>query len=178
MTNHLQEMESLFVKLAGEMAESVSINRAVGQLYALLYVSPTPLSLDQMAEKLQISKGSASINIRTLETWGAVKSVCVQGSRKDFYESEPDFLKIVLERIQHGLFRRLTSSGESMNQLNHLLGSEKFNGNGVDKKLKHFYQGRFKQLEEAKDLLETVVKFLPKIRSLKEIKFLSSVLHS
>lgn len=49
--------------------------KIMGQLYGLLYLSPKPLTLDEMAESLSISKGNVSINIRALERWNMVKTV-------------------------------------------------------------------------------------------------------
>jgi len=43
-----------------------------------------PLSLDTIVEKLKMSKGSVSLNIRELEKWDAVKKIWVNGTRKDF----------------------------------------------------------------------------------------------
>jgi DNA-binding transcriptional regulator GbsR (MarR family) len=48
-----------------------------------------------MADSLAVSKGNVSINIRTLERWNMVKPVWVKGDRKDYYEAETYFWKIV-----------------------------------------------------------------------------------
>jgi DNA-binding transcriptional regulator GbsR (MarR family) len=48
-----------------------------------------------MSESLAISKGNVSINVRALERWNMVKTVWVKGDRKDYYEAETDFWKIV-----------------------------------------------------------------------------------
>jgi DNA-binding transcriptional regulator GbsR (MarR family) len=61
-----------------------------------------PLSLDEIAETLQISKGNASMALRDLRLLGVVKPVDVPGDRKDFYVTEPDvwtmFFRILKER--------------------------------------------------------------------------------
>ena len=151
------EVENLFIETAGEIAESFSINRVVGQLYALLYFSPEPVSLDDMAKKLKISKGSASVNIRILESWKAVKKIWVQGSRKDFYSAEEDLFKIITERVQQGLLRRLEMAKGKKNQLMSLL--ETKNG----RKETIFYKNRLKKLEELENVVESALKLLPKI---------------
>ncbi|MBI2118362.1 MAG: hypothetical protein HYT97_01895 [Elusimicrobia bacterium] len=162
------QIEDIFIQTAGELAESVSLNRMVGQLYALLYIRPEPVSLNKMAEKLKISKGSASVNIRALETWNAVKKVWIQGSRKDFYTAEPDILKLVLERLDYGFTRRIALSKAKMDLIYSILNSKNEKAS--------FYKERLKQLEELQNLVETFLKFLPKVRSLKNLKKIASVL--
>jgi len=113
--NQVQDVNSLklaslvdgLVEAAGELAVSLGLNRVVGQLYALLYFSSRPISLDEMTERLKMSKGNISLNIRELEKWEAVRKVWVKGSRKDHYQVEPDILKIVFNRLKIGLTRRM-----------------------------------------------------------------------
>lgn len=167
------KIEELFIETAGAVAESFSLNRIVGQLYALLYIRCEPVSLDEMAAELKISKGSASVNIRILENWNSVKKVWVQGSRKDFYTAEPDILKIISERLQQGIERRLTlaKSRKSMIQslLNHKTNHEK---NGKT----NFYRARMKQLEEVEEIAELLLTFLPKVKSIRKLKAMASFL--
>lgn len=164
------ELENQFIDAAGEVAEHFSVNRIVGQLYALLYIRPDPVSLDEMAERLRISKGSASVNIRILEEWNAVKKTWVQGSRKDFYTANPDIYKIVSQRLQQGLVRRLNHTRSKVDQIHSALNGK----NGGAKT--QFYRERLQKLEELQTLSETIVKFLPKIQSLKSIKTIASLL--
>ena len=63
-------MDAEFARFAGELAESFSFNRSVGQIYGLLYLQESPLSLEDIGQRLSMSKGNASINIRLLESWG------------------------------------------------------------------------------------------------------------
>ena len=169
--NSLSEIESIILQTAGEMAESLSINRVVGQIYSLLYISPKPVSLEDIADKLKISKGSVSVNIRNLEDWNAVKKVFVPGSRKDFYTAESDFMKIISDRLQKGLSRRLQYANEKLQHVEILI-----NDQSKDKDLKTFYQSRLKHLVEIKELLDSLLFFLPQIRSLSKNKLLTALL--
>ena len=106
MNSKLKIIEEEFIEAVGQLSVSLSINRIVGQLYALLFLSPHPLSLDDMVDKLKISKGNASVNIRELERWGAVRKMWVKGERKNFYEANLDIFKIVTNRLKNGLTER------------------------------------------------------------------------
>lgn len=89
-------------------AASLGINRVAGQLYILLFLSGKALSLDEMMDKLKISKGYVSTNIRALERWQAVKKVWVKGSRKDYYEANLDTINIVVNQLEYGLKQRFS----------------------------------------------------------------------
>jgi DNA-binding transcriptional regulator GbsR (MarR family) len=95
MSNSVQEIREGLMEAMGRITSFWGFSKIMGQLYGLLYLSPKPLTLDEMSESLSISKGNVSINIRALERWSMVKAVWVKGDRKDYYEAETDFWKIV-----------------------------------------------------------------------------------
>lgn len=95
MSNPVEEIHEGLMEAMGRITSFWGFSKIMGQLYGLLYLSPKPLTLDEMSESLAISKGNISINIRALERWSMVKAVWVKGDRKDYYEAETDFWKIV-----------------------------------------------------------------------------------
>lgn len=70
------------------------VNRSIARIHALLIVSERPLSLDEIAERLQMSRGNTSMSLRELRTWKVIKRIKEPGDRRDFYESEPDIWKM------------------------------------------------------------------------------------
>jgi DNA-binding transcriptional regulator GbsR (MarR family) len=128
-------LDAEFARLSGELAESFSFNRSVGQIYGLLYLQESPLSLEDIGARLSMSKGNASINIRLLESWGAVRSVSVVGSRKDFYEANRDIKEVALRRLREGLTKRLNRADEQLTRL-HKSG----NGNTAPASLKRIQE--------------------------------------
>ena len=117
MNNETKLIIDNFVESAGNLGASLGISKVVAQLYALLYVWPEPLSLDDMCELLKISKGNASMNIRYLEQWNAVKKIWQKGSRKDYYEVNPEIEKIVFTRLKEGLERRINDFLQNLDKL-------------------------------------------------------------
>lgn len=91
-----------FVDVWGAMGALWGVNRSVARVHALLMTSETPLPLEELAERLQISKGNASMSLADLRSFGVVRLVQVAGDRRDYYVSEPDvwtmFFRIVSER--------------------------------------------------------------------------------
>ncbi len=73
-----------FVLHFGEMGSRWGINRTVGQIYALLYISPEPLCADQIVDALGVSRSNVSMGIRELQGWNLVLLKHIPGDRRDF----------------------------------------------------------------------------------------------
>src|SRR5512137_1651739 len=113
MTTHdgdqLNPAARRFVEDAGNTTQSFGIGRVLGQIYAYLYFSPEPRNLAHMQQSLGISKGSASTGVRQLEQWGAVRKVWVRGDRKDYYEANDWFGRILKNAVVDLVGKRLDS---------------------------------------------------------------------
>lgn len=107
MADNDDPIRERFIHEVGELAAGLGLSRSVGQIYALLYMSPEPVSLTGIAEACRMSKGNASTYVRELERWDASRRVCVPGERQDFYEANRDIQSIVMNRLQQGMGRRL-----------------------------------------------------------------------
>jgi HTH-type transcriptional regulator, glycine betaine synthesis regulator len=95
MSSSIEEIRDGVIDAIGRITEFWGFSRIMGQLYGVLYLATDPLTLDDMVQELSVSKGNVSINIRALERWNMVRPVWVKGDRKDYYEAETDFWKIV-----------------------------------------------------------------------------------
>jgi DNA-binding transcriptional regulator GbsR (MarR family) len=102
-----------FIDAAGNTTHSFGLGKLIGRLFALLYLSPEPLCLDQIAGKLKISKASASITVRQLASWHAVRKLDEFETieRRDFYEAELRFGVILRKGLLPGLQKKLRSAG-------------------------------------------------------------------
>ncbi len=100
MSVTVHELQHGTMDTMGRITAFWGFSKIMGQLYGLLYLSPKPMTLDEMAELLSISKGNVSINIRALERWNMVRKIWIKGDRKDFYEAEVDFWKIIRGVLQ------------------------------------------------------------------------------
>ena len=79
----------------GRLARIFGFSDVMGRLYGTLLMSPAPMSLDDLADQLQISKGSVSMNMRALERWGMAKEVWMRGDRKKYYAAESDLWQVI-----------------------------------------------------------------------------------
>lgn len=108
----LAEAVDVFIQGAGKISSALlgMINKVGGQIYALLFLAEEPLSLDDIAEKLSVSKSNVSINIRMLEDFNLVRKVWVRGSRKDYYAAERVYPKKVLKNFLEKIMGTLTDA--------------------------------------------------------------------
>lgn len=81
----------------GQLSDYFGFSKVMGQLYGAMLLSDKPVCLDDLVQRLDISKANVSINIRTLETMGMVRQVWVRGAggRRKYYEAETDFWTII-----------------------------------------------------------------------------------
>lgn len=83
-----------FVAHFGEMGSRWGINRTVGQIYALIFVSPKPLCADEIAETLSYSRSNVSMGLKELQSWRLVKLKHVAGDRREYFEAPSDAWEI------------------------------------------------------------------------------------
>lgn len=88
------EAKKEFIQAWGILGSSWGINRTMSSIHALLMSSGKPMSTEEIMEELQISRGNANMNIRSLIDWGLVKKRIVAGERKEFFEAGKDIWEI------------------------------------------------------------------------------------
>lgn len=89
-----KEAKNKFIDTWGAFGTLWGINKAMAQIHALLFISPDPLSMEDIMEELAISRGNASMNLRALMDWGIVFKVGITGERKEFFTSEKDVTEL------------------------------------------------------------------------------------
>ena len=125
----MDRVTAIFVDGCGAAAATSGIlNQLQGRIFALLYLQPQAISLDDIAEHLEQSKSNISVNIRGLLEWHLVRRVPVGGSRKDHYEAATDFWRLmqeILERRHRFSVRQvLTAVDESERAGEHASGTQ------------------------------------------------------
>lgn len=91
-----------FIDSWGSLGSQWGINKTMAQIHALLMISPDSLSMEEIMDDLSISRGNASMNLRSLMDWGIVHKEYKAGERKDYFTAEKDLdelaVKIAKER--------------------------------------------------------------------------------
>ncbi|HTU32578.1 MAG TPA: MarR family transcriptional regulator [Candidatus Acidoferrum sp.] len=83
-----------FILHWGEMGTRWGINRTVAQAHALLFISPKPLTAEDISNSLSVARSNVSNSLRELQGWGIVRVVHVLGDRRDHFESVKDVWEI------------------------------------------------------------------------------------
>ena len=95
MPMQLPALVQSFVLHFGEMGSRWGINRTVGQIYALLYVSPEPLCADDIVAALGVSRSNVSMGLRELQAWNLVLLKHLPDDRRDFFTTPDDVWAIL-----------------------------------------------------------------------------------
>lgn len=88
--NTLSPLAQRFVLHFGEMGSRWGINRTVGQIYALLYISPRALNADEIAASLDFSRSNVSMGLKELESWNLVRLQHLPGDRREYFSAPED----------------------------------------------------------------------------------------
>jgi len=90
----LSSLSREFINHFGEMGSRWGINRTVGQMYALLFVSQVPLNADDMADALGFSRSNVSMGLKELQAWRLVRLRHLPGDRREYFEAPEDVWEI------------------------------------------------------------------------------------
>lgn len=112
-----RESIDLFVRLS----DLIGVPRSVGELYGFLFVSPEPLSMDALSDRLQLSKGATSQGLRLLRNVGAVRVVYRVGDRRDHFVAETELRKLVDGFLREQVQPHVESGGQRIERMKTLL---------------------------------------------------------
>ncbi len=89
----MPKQPDLTQQIVADFAEGYSnfgLNPLMGRIVGLLIISEDPQSLDDIVEKLEMSKGPISQICRRLKERGLIEKVWIPGDRKDYYRAADD----------------------------------------------------------------------------------------
>ena len=150
MNAELQSLRQRFIESAGHFTQSLGAGRVLGQIFAHIYFSKDPQSLDDLTRLLEISKGSASMAVRQLEQWGALRRVWVKGDRKDYYVATDEFGRIIRKALLDMIGRKMETSDGLLEDAQALLQERTRNGKKSDEDWV-FIDQRVKKLQTFRD---------------------------
>ena len=91
-----------FILHFGEMGSRWGVNRTVGQIYALLFISNRPMHADEIVETLHMSRSNVGLGLKELQAWKLTRLQHLPGDRRDYYVAPQDvwdiFATLVEER--------------------------------------------------------------------------------
>jgi DNA-binding transcriptional regulator GbsR (MarR family) len=161
-------MAQSIIKIKQDFTEGLSqisrfwgFPKGMGAIFAVLYLSPTPLSLDEIVQETGLTKGAISTEIRALARMGLVHRSSRLGDRKDYYEAEADFyaaIRSILKERQNTEFDRAVRSVKET--------LETLEKNWVEEEEWNFVYERVQALQEFFNAIDSLSKAVIKLESL------------
>lgn len=109
-----------FVQAWGQLGPAWGISRTMAEAHALLYISGRALNTDEVMERLRISRGNASMTLRSLVEWGIVARVHKPGDRKEYYTAEQDVWTLARQIMRERLRREILPALASLHEIRDL----------------------------------------------------------
>lgn len=120
----LWPMEAAVSDVVGRLIEFWGFKRNMGRVWTVLYLSPDPLSAEDLRHALGLSSGAVSMTLSELARWGVVRKVWIQGERKDFYTAEVQLWRMISrvfnEREKSEVIAAIESFEDALRELDRL----------------------------------------------------------
>jgi DNA-binding transcriptional regulator GbsR (MarR family) len=161
MTQSLTTIKKEFTEGLSQISRFWGFPKGMGAIFGVLYLSPTPLSLDEIVSETGLTKGAISTEIRALARMGLVHRSSKLGDRKDYYEAESDFyaaIRSILKERQNSEFDRAVRS------VRDTLGT--MEDNWVENEEWNFVYARVKALQDFFDAIDSLAKAVVRLESL------------
>ncbi|MCX6995910.1 MAG: hypothetical protein NTV49_02215 [Kiritimatiellaeota bacterium] len=115
-----RDLERQVIDLFVNLADLLGLPRSVGELYGLLFASPEPLPMDELMARLNLSKGGTSQGLKILRSFGAVRTVYVDGDRRTHFSSETELRKLAAGFLKEQIQPHLVSGRERLERMQQL----------------------------------------------------------
>lgn len=161
MPQSLTKIKQDFTEGLSQISRFWGFPKGMGAIFAVLYLSPTALSLDEIVTETGLTKGAISTEIRTLARMGLVHRSTKLGDRKDYYEAESNFyaaIRSILQERQNSEFDRAVRSVKAT--------LAAMDENWVDNADWKFVYARVQALQEFFDAIDSLTKAVIKLEKL------------
>jgi len=120
LAGELSDLEIGVIDFFVSAVKVLGIPKSIGEIYGLLFVTSEPLPLDTLAERLRMSKGSASQGLKFLRTFGAVKAIYQPGDRRDHFTAELELKRLTAGFLREQIQPRLDHGEERLGRLSQI----------------------------------------------------------
>lgn len=118
----LTEAQDRFIAAWGQMGSTWGISRTMAEVHALLYISGDPLCTDDVMDRLEISRGNASMSLRALVDWGTVSRIHKRGDRKEYFQAQQDVWSLLQSIVRERVKREINPALASLCEIRDMTG--------------------------------------------------------
>jgi DNA-binding transcriptional regulator GbsR (MarR family) len=161
--DQITHLKQDFTEGMSQISKFWGFPKGMGAIFAVLYLSPSALSLDELVEQTGLTKGAISTNVRALARMGLVRPSTKLGDRKDYYEAETDFYKSIRAILKERQNSEFDSAIRSVQEtLEKLEASQEFE----DEAERQFLIERIRALQSFFDALDGLVNAVVRLEGL------------
>ncbi len=164
----LEEAQHKFIQSWGSFGSQWGINRTMAQIHALFLITPESMSTEEVMDALQISRGNANTNIRTLIDWGLLYKEFKVGERREFFIGEKDIWSIAKRIIKMRQQKELLPMLQILGQLQ----SSEIESKNKPEELEHF----IKQINDINDMAIKADKTLTRVSTSEKSWFMKTIM--
>ena len=113
----LSPLETEIIDLFVQLSRLLGQPRSLGEIYGLLFISARPLAMDDLIERLRLSKGSASQGLKFLRAAGAVRMVYIAGDRRVHYEAVAELRNLTTRFLREQIVPHLESGHNRLERI-------------------------------------------------------------
>jgi HTH-type transcriptional regulator, glycine betaine synthesis regulator len=161
MIQPLTKIKRDFTQGLSQISRSWGFPKGMGAIFSVLYLSATPLSLNEIVQETGLTKGAISTEIRALARMGLVHRSSKLGDRKDYYEAETDFYAAIRSILKE---RQSTEFDRAIRSVRETL--ETMEKNWVEDEEWQFVYERVQALQEFFDAIDSLGKAVIKLERL------------
>ena len=110
-------LEAEVIGLFVQLSRIIGVPRSYAELYALLFLTPRPLTMDEMIQRLGISKGSASQGLNFLRKAGAIRMAHQPSRRAAQYEAVAELRHLAAGFLQDQILPQVEDSQDRLDQI-------------------------------------------------------------
>ena len=116
------DVETEIIDLFVQISKIIGLPRSCAEIYAVLFMSPDPLTMDELIGRLGISRGSASQGLNFLSKAGAIRMVPIPGRRPAHYEAVAELRQLAAGFLRDQILPQVEESQNRLNQIVEMAG--------------------------------------------------------
>src|SRR5918912_543025 len=90
VTTARRQIEDRFINEWGLLANAWGVSPLLGRIHGLLLLVGRPMTAEEVCERLDISRASASVQLNAILGWGLARRMYLPGDRRQHYLAEPE----------------------------------------------------------------------------------------
>ena len=163
MSDSIAKIKLDFVEGLSQISRFWGFPKGMGAIFAVLYLSPNPLPLDDIVAQTGLTKGSISTEVRALARLGLVHRSSKLADRKDYYEAETDFYKSIRSILKE---RQNSEFDSAIRSVQATLEKLEADTNPEDEVERRFLLERVRALQSFFDALDGLVRAVVRLEGL------------